>query len=102
MASSSDGHEYESRNRGTPEDPSGFGAHRQQLAAPPLEDGEPAVGLDVLEERQTQLKPAVLLEFLTVVGEQRLEGDPAVREDARRIRNVRRQDLETLSACYRG
>jgi len=31
-----------------------------------------------------------------------LEQDPTVREDARRIRQVRRQDLEELSACYRG
>ena len=30
-----------------------------------------------------------------------LENDPAVRDDARRIRKVRRQDLEELSACYR-
>ena len=30
-----------------------------------------------------------------------LENDPGVRDDARRIRLVRRQDLEELSACYR-
>lgn len=30
-----------------------------------------------------------------------LEQDPTVREDARRIRQVRRQDLVALSACYR-
>jgi ArsR family transcriptional regulator len=31
-----------------------------------------------------------------------LKRDPALREDSRRIRRVRRQDLEELSACYRG
>jgi len=31
-----------------------------------------------------------------------LDRNPAVREDARRIREVRRKDLEELSACYRG
>jgi ArsR family transcriptional regulator, arsenate/arsenite/antimonite-responsive transcriptional repressor len=30
-----------------------------------------------------------------------LKSDPAVKQDARRIRHVRRQDLEQLSACYR-
>jgi ArsR family transcriptional regulator len=30
-----------------------------------------------------------------------LEVDPAVRDDARRIRKVRRQNLDELSACYR-
>ncbi len=30
-----------------------------------------------------------------------LAGDPTVREDRRRTRRVRRQDLEELSACYR-
>lgn len=30
-----------------------------------------------------------------------LKSDPAVREDSRRIRQVRRQELEELSACYR-
>ena len=30
-----------------------------------------------------------------------LRTDPAVRKDARRVREVRRQDLEELSACYR-
>ena len=30
-----------------------------------------------------------------------LKGDPAAREDARRVRAVRRQDPEELSACYR-
>ena len=30
-----------------------------------------------------------------------LEKDPAVRDDARRIRKVRCQDLEELSECYR-
>jgi len=30
-----------------------------------------------------------------------LEQDPTVREDSRRIRQVRRQALEELSACYR-
>ena len=30
-----------------------------------------------------------------------LENDSAVRDDARRIRGVRREDLEKLSACYR-
>ena len=30
-----------------------------------------------------------------------LRGDPRVKEDARRIRTVRRQDLGELSACYR-
>ena len=30
-----------------------------------------------------------------------LRGDPTVRDDARRTRQVRRQDLEELSACYR-
>jgi DNA-binding transcriptional ArsR family regulator len=30
-----------------------------------------------------------------------LKNDPAVRDDARRIRQVRRKDLEELSACYR-
>ena len=30
-----------------------------------------------------------------------LEGDPTIREDSRRIRRVRRQDLEQLSECYR-
>ena len=30
-----------------------------------------------------------------------LDGDPTVREDTRRVRRVRRQDLEELSACYR-
>ena len=30
-----------------------------------------------------------------------LEKDPTVRQDSRRIRRVRRQDLEELSACYR-
>lgn len=28
-------------------------------------------------------------------------GDARLRDDARKIRKVRRQDLETLSACYR-
>jgi DNA-binding transcriptional ArsR family regulator len=31
-----------------------------------------------------------------------LKRDPTLREDSRRIREVRRQDLEELSACYRG
>ena len=30
-----------------------------------------------------------------------LKRDPTLREDSRRIRQVRRQDLEELSACYR-
>jgi len=30
-----------------------------------------------------------------------LRNDPAVRDDARRIRQVRRRDPEELSACYR-
>ncbi|NIM01237.1 MAG: metalloregulator ArsR/SmtB family transcription factor [Acidobacteria bacterium] len=30
-----------------------------------------------------------------------LKKDPTIREDSRRIREVRRQDLEELSACYR-
>ena len=30
-----------------------------------------------------------------------LKRDPTLREDTRRIRQVRRQDLEELSACYR-
>ena len=30
-----------------------------------------------------------------------LRGDPQLKDDARRIRTVRRQDLEELSACYR-
>ena len=30
-----------------------------------------------------------------------LENDPAIRDDTRRIRKVRRQDLEESSACYR-
>jgi DNA-binding transcriptional ArsR family regulator len=30
-----------------------------------------------------------------------LRNDPQVNDDARRIRKVRRQDLEELSACYR-
>jgi ArsR family transcriptional regulator, arsenate/arsenite/antimonite-responsive transcriptional repressor len=30
-----------------------------------------------------------------------LRGDPQLKDDARRIRVVRRQDLEELSACYR-
>lgn len=30
-----------------------------------------------------------------------LRGDPQLKDDARRIRAVRRQDLEELSACYR-
>lgn len=30
-----------------------------------------------------------------------LGDDPRIREDARRIRHVRKQDLEKLSACYR-
>jgi DNA-binding transcriptional ArsR family regulator len=30
-----------------------------------------------------------------------VEGDPTLEEDARKIRKVRRQDLEELSACYR-
>jgi DNA-binding transcriptional ArsR family regulator len=30
-----------------------------------------------------------------------LGGDPGIERDARRIRKVRRQDLEVLSACYR-
>ncbi len=30
-----------------------------------------------------------------------LERDPTVRDDARRVRKVRRQDLEELSSCYR-
>ncbi|MDH3285165.1 MAG: metalloregulator ArsR/SmtB family transcription factor [Acidobacteriota bacterium] len=30
-----------------------------------------------------------------------LSRDPSVRADARRIREIRRQDLEELSACYR-
>lgn len=31
-----------------------------------------------------------------------LRDDPQLREDARRIRTVRRKNLEELSACYRG
>ena len=31
-----------------------------------------------------------------------LENDPAIKADARRAREVRREDLEELSACYRG
>ena len=31
-----------------------------------------------------------------------LKRDPTLREDNRRIRQVRRQDLEEISACYRG
>ena len=31
-----------------------------------------------------------------------LRNDPRATEDARKIRKVRRQDLEELSACYRG
>lgn len=31
-----------------------------------------------------------------------LEDDPKLLDDARKIRKVRRQDLEVLSACYRG
>jgi DNA-binding transcriptional ArsR family regulator len=30
-----------------------------------------------------------------------LDRDPSVRDDARRIRQVRRKDLEVLCACYR-
>lgn len=30
-----------------------------------------------------------------------VEGDPKLKDDARKIRKVRRQDLEELSACYR-
>jgi hypothetical protein len=30
-----------------------------------------------------------------------LKGDPTVRKDARRIRNVRQRNLEELSVCYR-
>lgn len=30
-----------------------------------------------------------------------LGDDPRIKEDARKIREVRKQDLETLSACYR-
>lgn len=31
-----------------------------------------------------------------------LDGAPSLREDARRVREVRRKDLEELSRCYRG
>lgn len=31
-----------------------------------------------------------------------LHGDPRIAEDARKIAEVRRRDLEELSACYRG
>ena len=34
-----------------------------------------------------------------VLGE--LQGDPQLNDDARKIRKVRKQDLEELSACYR-
>jgi DNA-binding transcriptional ArsR family regulator len=32
---------------------------------------------------------------------QELKKDPAIRDDARRVRKVRGQDLEIVSACYR-
>jgi DNA-binding transcriptional ArsR family regulator len=31
-----------------------------------------------------------------------LDSEPSLRDDAQRIRQVRRKDLEELSACYRG
>lgn len=47
----------------------------------------------------TEVTPLVRRALKWVLYE--LERDPAVRDDARRIRKVRRQDLEELSACYR-
>lgn len=43
--------------------------------------------------------PAVRRALDWVVGE--LEREPSLRDDVRRIREVRRKDLEELSACYR-
>ena len=39
--------------------------------------------------------------YVTVKGFDAEKNDPTLREDDRRIRRVRRQDLEELSACYR-
>lgn len=44
--------------------------------------------------------PAVKRALEWVAAE--LRGDPRVVADARRTREVRRQDLQELSACYRG
>jgi ArsR family transcriptional regulator len=44
--------------------------------------------------------PSVRRALDWVLGE--LDRDPSLRDDMRRIRAVRRKDLEELSACYRG
>jgi DNA-binding transcriptional ArsR family regulator len=44
--------------------------------------------------------PSVRRALEWVVAE--LDRNPSVRDDVRRIREVRRKDLEELSACYRG
>jgi ArsR family transcriptional regulator, arsenate/arsenite/antimonite-responsive transcriptional repressor len=43
--------------------------------------------------------PATQRALAWVVEE--LKSDPTIKDDARQIRQVRRQDLEELSACYR-
>jgi hypothetical protein len=43
--------------------------------------------------------PAVRQALIWVLGE--LRADPQLTQDARKIRQVRRQDLVELSACYR-
>lgn len=48
---------------------------------------------------QDDATPTVRRVLDWAVGE--LKSDPVVRDDARRIRQVRRRGLEELSACYR-
>ena len=43
--------------------------------------------------------PSVRRALAWVVAE--LDNDPSLRDDVRRVREVRRKDLEELSACYR-
>ena len=45
------------------------------------------------------VNPSVRRALDWVVAE--LDRNPSIRDDARRIREVRRKDLEELSACYR-
>ncbi len=58
---------------GAAKDLAGLRTSHTQLAAAVLQDLEPAVGIDELEEGKAQLEAAVFFEVVPLIGQQRIE-----------------------------